>query len=187
MRIVLLLLLAACGSKASVDNGSCSEAVANAQAVSEKAMPTGLDPKMADRMHAMMEAATKVMTEACTNDKWAPDVLTCLKSATTSQDLTNCQKMLTPEQSAAVTKAIKQAASGVKAPGQIDPALALMKAKELKDKMCACADATCAKAVEQESIKNIRASEHARHDDATKAEFNKLDDDMMACFRKLTK
>jgi hypothetical protein len=52
--------------------------------------------------------------------------------------------------------------------------------------MCACADAPCAKAVERESLKNIRASEHARHDEATKGQFTKLDDDMMACFRKLT-
>src|SRR5262249_39048870 len=110
----------------------------------------------------------------------------CLKSASTADDLIKCQKLLTPEQSAAVTKAVTAATSSIKAPGQLEPAEALAKAKELKDKMCACADAACAKTVERDSIKNIRASEHARHDEATKAEFTKIDDDMMACFRKLT-
>jgi small lipoprotein (TIGR04454 family) len=113
MRFVLVLVLAGCGSKA-VENGDCSDAVAHAQSVSEKAMPNGLDPKMADRMKATMAAATKAMTDACTADKWSPDALACLKAASTNEDLAKCQKLLTPEQSANVTKAVNQAASAIK-------------------------------------------------------------------------
>jgi len=114
MRFVLVLMFAACGGKAAVENGDCSDAVAHAQGVSEKAMPNGVDPKMADRMKAMMAAATKAMTDACTTDKWSPDVLTCLKAASTNGDLVKCQQLLTPEQSAALTKAVTEATSAIK-------------------------------------------------------------------------
>jgi len=185
-QLALLVILAACGSKGGASSGDCADGVGHARAISESKMPAGADPKMLDRMKEMMAAASKAMIETCTNDKWSAEVIACLKTATTDDDLVKCQKMLTPEQQTAVQKAVSAATSSIKAPGQIEGGDALAKANELKDKMCACADAACAKGVEKESIRNIRASEHARHDEATKAQFDKIDADMMACFRKLT-
>jgi hypothetical protein len=111
MRFVLLLL-AACGSKAS--DRECTDAVAHAQSISAKAMPTSADRKMAARITEMMDAVTKVMTNACVADKWSPEVLTCLAGAATSDDLMRCQKLLTPEQSANITKSVTRATSALK-------------------------------------------------------------------------
>ncbi len=114
MRLVLFLILAACGSKASVEPTDCTDAVAHAQAVSEKSMQPGMNPKMVDRMKAMMAAATTAMTETCQADKWSPEVLACLKAANTPPDLASCEKLMTPEQAAHVTKAVTQATSAIK-------------------------------------------------------------------------
>lgn len=114
MRLWFALIVAACGSKASVEPAACTDAVAHAQAVSEKSMQSGLNPKLADRMTAMMAAATAAMTRTCQADKWSPEVLACLEAAKTSPDLASCEKLLTQEQSARLTKAVTQATSAIK-------------------------------------------------------------------------
>jgi hypothetical protein len=82
----VLVFLAACGTKSGGGGGDCADAVSHAQSISEKGMPSGIDPKMAERMKATMVAATKAMTDACTTDSWSPDVVACLKGAKEVQE-----------------------------------------------------------------------------------------------------
>src|SRR5262245_44988992 len=110
--LVVVLIFAACGGK--TGSGDCADAVGHSQSISESKIPPGQDPKMTERTKAMIAAASKAMIESCTSDKWSVEVIGCLKSASTQDDLVKCQKLLTPEQSAAVTKAVTAALSLIK-------------------------------------------------------------------------
>jgi hypothetical protein len=188
MRIYLVLTLlglGACGGK-----DSCNDAVDHAMALSITAETKDIPADKQQYVKDATAAMTKAAVERCQADKWSKEELDCLKTATKGADVRACEKLLTPEQTKALNEAVGKAGRAVPEPageGQIDKDATIKGITEQRDRMCACKDAACAEAVDKDWKQLKRSSEHARHDEDTKKEFNKIDDERFKCFQALTK
>ena len=118
--ILLLAMLAACGSKSdkSADNAggggdACTVAATKAVDLSMGARLKRLESRgsagsdMSDVKAKLEEQATKfkgVMAKRCTDDKWSQDVIDCYTNAASRDVLMSCRTKMTPDQQAALQK-----------------------------------------------------------------------------------
>jgi hypothetical protein len=102
LAIVMLLALAACGSKKqdSSSPAPCAEAAkAATDALLSGPMANAQVP--ADQKAAMQDKGTKlaaVLQKHCTDDKWPADVTACYKQAASMNDMKTCRAKLPADQ-----------------------------------------------------------------------------------------
>lgn len=169
---IVIFGLAACGG-----HDSCEEAAEHLFAM----LPVSqTDTKTKD-------AVTKVAADRCRNDNWSNQAIACYKTATKPDDLGACNKLMTPEQTKSALEALSEALRDAPTPGQIDKDATIKAITDQRDRLCACKDAACARAVDREWKQLEVSSEHARNDEDTKRKFNAIDDERFTCYQALTK
>ena len=72
-----------------------------------------MTPEMKKMGEEMMKKVSEPMIKACTDDKWSAEALKCMDEAKTDDDGKKCEAMLTPDQTAHVEKATKDAMGGM--------------------------------------------------------------------------
>jgi hypothetical protein len=181
------LALAACGKgKGGAGGGDCAAAVEHMMGLQMAGMPKDMDADMKAKMAAMMGKVKGAIIASCQKEKWSSEALSCIKGLKSADEGKKCDEKLTKEQREAAEKAGEEAAKdsppvgGVKI-NDVDKQAAIRDITALKDEMCACKDVACGEAVYKKWGEVEKTSELARHDDATKTEWEKIDDDLMKC------
>jgi hypothetical protein len=178
--------LTACGKKGGGAGGDCAAAVDHMMTVSAGDMPKDMPADMKKAMNDMMAKAKVAVTKSCQDTKWSAEALNCIKAAKNGEEGKKCEEKLTKEQRDAAENAAeastKDAApvGGVKI-SDVDKQAAIRDITALKDEMCACKDAACGEAVYKKWGEVEKTSEHARHDEATKTQWEAIDDELMKC------
>lgn len=178
--------LAACGKKGGGAGGDCAAAVDHMMTVSAGGMPKELPEDMKKQLTDMMAKAKVAITKSCQDTKWSAEVLNCIKAAKTDDEGKKCDEKLTPEQRDAMKKAAEDSTKdsppigGVRI-SDVDKKAAIRDITALKDEMCACKDAACGETVYKKWGEVEQTSEHARHDEATKTQWEAIDDELMKC------
>ena len=95
-----LVALAGCGKKGSEAKGDCGVSVENAVKVSTEVLKSS---GFSDATIVKIREASLVR---CKEDKWSNDVLKCLTAAKKSDDIKNCNNMMTKEQRDNMDKAL---------------------------------------------------------------------------------
>lgn len=91
---VVLVLVAGCQKKTATCETAIGGAIDRMVADATGHMPASASANM-KRVVPQMKL---VITAACTEDKWAPAVITCLDHARTKRELDECDAQLTPAQ-----------------------------------------------------------------------------------------
>jgi hypothetical protein len=185
--LVAALALAACGKgKGGGGGGECAAAIDHMMKMQMEAMPKDLDAGMKAKMTEMMGKMKGAIVASCTKEKWSAEALSCIKGLTSADSGKKCDDKLTQAQRDAAEKAAQDAMKdaapigGVKI-NDVDKKAAIRDITALKDEMCACKDVACGETVYKKWGEVEKTSEHARHDDATKTEWEKIDDELMKC------
>jgi len=183
--VVVVLALAACGKKGGANGGDCAAAVDHMMSLQMGQMPKDMDEKIKKQMTEMMGKAKGAIIKSCQDTKWSADAISCIKGLKSADEGKKCDEKLTKDQQDAAQKAAEGAAEEANKPTEEQKAAALKGIAALRDEMCKCADKACADAVYEKWGPHEHETERARHDDATKAAWEKVDDEMMACMNKL--
>jgi hypothetical protein len=184
--------LAACGKSSStpkaesttkVEGSPCKSAVAHVEDIS----PGRRDPNSTMKMKKDWAVVEQAMTEACEHDRWPAEVTDCMKTASDIVSEHACEKMLTLEQQQGIVAALNRI---VEAAGPDEEDLKSERRRDQdyvdamqdqRDRMCACNDAACAQAVDQE----VQRVFLPRSDDLS-TKFKDLNDARIKCFHKVT-
>ena len=116
LAIVMLLALAACGSKKQDSSAPapCAEA-AKAATDALLAAPMANAQVPDDQKASMKDKGAKlaaVLEKHCTDDKWPADVVTCYKQATSMNDMKTCRAKLPADQAQKVLQEEMSAMTG---------------------------------------------------------------------------
>jgi hypothetical protein len=181
------LALAACGKgKGGAGGGECAAAVEHMMGLQMASMPKDMDAAMKAQMNEMIGKVKPAIIASCQKEKWSAEAISCVKGLKSAEEGKKCDDKLTKEQRDAAEKAGEDATKGAAPVGgvkinDVDKAAAIRDITALKTEMCACADAACGETVYKKWGEVEKTSEHARHDDATKTEWEKIDDELMKC------
>ena len=118
MRILIALVLVstlACSKKkdAAGDN-PCTAAVERGVDQTIQKRRAGNPQPMTPEEAAVPMKLKAALAKACADDKWAPDVIDCYKTA---EDIATCKEKLTPEQRAGYTRAAMGVMQGARGSG----------------------------------------------------------------------
>jgi hypothetical protein len=184
--LVAALAVAACGKGKGAGGDDCSAAVEHMMNLQMEGMPKDLDAGMKAKMTEMLGKVKGAVIASCKKEKWSAEAISCIKGVKAADEAKKCEEKLTKEQRDAAEKASEDATKdaapigGVKI-NDVDKQAAIRDITALKDEMCACKDAACGETVYKKWGEVEKTSEHARHDDATKTEWEKIDDELMKC------
>jgi len=200
--VVVLLTVIACGKKHGADTGSgepsggsggsngsngsaaagdCDGVAAHLTELQMADLPSDLPPETKQQVAATSTRVKTAVASTCRDTKWSAEAIACFLALDSARDGDRCEAKLTSAQRDAVDVATNAAQEATAE----DKASALRGITALRDKMCACKDAACGKAVYEEWGDVEHASELARHDETTKVAWNTIDDELMACLAEL--
>jgi hypothetical protein len=184
-RLVLVVALAACGKKGGAGSSDCAAAVDHMTSLQVSAMTKEMDEKMKKQVTEMMNKTKGALIKSCQDTKWSADAISCIKSLKSAEEGKKCDGKLTKDQEAAAQKAAESGAEEANKPSDDEKTAAIKGITALRDEMCACKDKACGEAVYQKWGPHEHDTERARHDEATKTAWEKIDDEMMDCMKKL--
>jgi hypothetical protein len=95
--VVVVVLVAGCQRH----KADCSSAVSGAIDRMLDDAKGKMPPAAAANMSRVVPQMKKVLTSACVDDKWSPQVIACIDKAHGKLELDACDAQLTPEQKAA--------------------------------------------------------------------------------------
>jgi len=179
-----LMLVAACskGSGGGAKSGDdCGVAVAHMAELQKTGLPKGMPEAQLKKLEAVVAKTGEAIAASCREMKWSKEAVTCIKDLKSVDEAKQCDDKFTPEQRKAAEKAAETAMEEAQKPSADDKSAALKGITALRDEMCACKDAACGEAVYKKWGDVEKASEGARHDEATKEAWNKIDDELMKC------
>ena len=105
--IVLVALLAAAGC--TKKGSDCDASIAKGiEALSATVKDRAPNPQMQENMMNIIGKLKVTLTQRCTEDKWAPEALSCFTTVTSQKDMRGCEEKLTPEQRTKLTAEIQQ-------------------------------------------------------------------------------
>ncbi|MBS1118382.1 MAG: hypothetical protein H6Q90_610 [Deltaproteobacteria bacterium] len=104
--LAVLVTFTGCGKKADTPSApDCATAVQNALAISKADIKAAL-PGMDDQAMEKLKAASLTR---CEQDKWSAESRTCMATAKTGSEVTQCEAKKTPAQRDSLLKAIQEA------------------------------------------------------------------------------
>ena len=107
--IVMVALLAAAACNKSAPTSECEVSVGKGLdtfAATVKARTNNVE--MQKQMTGVVGKLRTTLVQRCTEDKWAPEVLTCFQTVTNMRDMQACQGKLSAEQHTKVSTAIRE-------------------------------------------------------------------------------
>lgn len=117
--VLVLVLSAACSKKKDgAGDNPCAAAVERGVDQTIAKRRAGNTQPMTPEEQEVPKKLKVALAKTCTDDKWAPDVIDCYKTA---DDIATCKDKLTPEQRAAYTRAAMGVMQGARGSGGMPP------------------------------------------------------------------